>query len=493
MQVLINGQLIKAKKGEVISSFLHIDYPCGGKAKCGKCKVIAKGELSPITQREEGFLSKHEIANGIRLACMTAIIGDAEIYTVEANEARILTEGKAIKYNVNHSFKKYGIAVDIGTTTVVVGLYSATGELLGKKGELNPQSVYGADVVSRIEASLSGKKRELQKLIVDLIEKNTSSLCDKNGISTLDIDGAVLTGNTAMLYLLTQESVETLARMPFSLSTQFGKSISAKDLGFSVLAPNTQIYIPPCISPFIGADTVCAMITTGFWDRNDTFVMIDIGTNGETVLFKNGKMYACSTAAGPAFEGVGLSCGMRGEDGAIDHVYFSDGELRLQTINNKSPRGICGSGIIDAIACLLESGVLDENGYMDEDVEIADNIYITKKDIRAVQLAKGAIYAGFTTLLQNMNINELEIDTFMIAGGFGGYINLENAGKVRLFPSEWVSRAQVLGNAAYSGAEALLLDEEMRHKCYDIIENVKVVELSQSPAFIENYTDGMIF
>ena len=493
IRLFINGKQISAECGNKLSAYLRIDSPCGGKAKCGKCKVIAKGELSPMTEREKSFLSTEEIAKGIRLACMAELVGETEIFTLEKGENRILTDGERVEYTINPIVKKYGLAVDIGTTTVVVGLYSASGELLGKTGMLNPQTMWGADVISRIERVLAGNGDELQNVIVGAIENTAALLCAQNGIDVTEIDGGVFTGNTAMLYLLTKTPVDCLARMPFSLTRPFGETIYAKDLGMRRFSPEMTIYLPPCISPFIGADTVCALLATSFWERKDTFMMVDVGTNGEMVFFNKGKMYACSTAAGPAFEGAGLSCGMRGEEGAIDHVCIENGKIAVRAIGDKEPKGICGSGVIDVIACLLQAEQLDETGYMQEAVEIAENVLFTPKDVRAVQLAKSAIYAGISTLLKTVEVETEAVKSFMLAGGFGGYVDLKNAGKIRLFPETWVPCTKILGNAAYNGAAALLLDKGLKERCLQAVVLTEVVDLSKSNIFMEEYAEGMTF
>ena len=210
-------------------------------------------------------------------------------------------------------------------------------------------------------------------------------------------------------------------------------------------------------------------------------------------FFNHGKMYACSTAAGPAFEGAGLSCGMRGDDGAIEHVRIENGKMRLQVIGDKEPKGICGSGVVDAVACLLEMEQLDETGYMEEDAKFADLVLLTGKDIRSVQLAKSAIYAGIVTLLKTVGAETEDVNSFMLAGGFGGYVDLKNAGKIRLFPENLVSRAKILGNAAYNGAEALLLDKDLRERCKQVVLNTEVIDLSRNNIFMEEYADGMMF
>lgn len=493
MRFIVNGKQIQAECGEKLSAYLHIDAPCGGKGKCGKCKVVAKGALSSISDAERGFLTEQEIAQGVRMACMAQVLGDVEVFTRSQESLQIATGGDGAVRVGNSTVKKYGLSVDIGTTTVVVGLYSATGVLLGKTGALNPQTAWGADVISRIEGVLSGQGKALQTAILSTIERLAEGLCEEYGVALAEVDSAVFTGNTAMLYLLTNTPVDGLARMPFALDRPFGETVLAKDLGLKGFAPDMEIYLPSCISPFIGADTTCALLSSLMLEKEGTVFLADVGTNGEMVLLFDGKLYVCSTAAGPAFEGAGLTFGMRGEVGAIDHVRVENEKLRFQVIGNGVAKGICGSGVVDLIAALLQTEQLDETGYMEGDISLADGVTFTRKDVRAVQLAKGAIYAGICTLLKTVGIPVEQLDTFLLAGGFGGYLDLENAGKIRLLPSAVISKTQVIGNAAYNGAAILLFDKDSRARGEKLVTNITVVDLSKNPIFLEEYTDGMTF
>lgn len=492
MRFSVNGKQIQAECGEKLSAYLHIDAPCGGKGKCGKCKVLAKGNLSPISDAEREFLTDAEIKQGVRMACMAQAFGDVEVFTLAQETLQIATGSDGAVRAVYSTVKKYGLAVDIGTTTVVVGLYAATGELLGKTGALNPQTAWGADVISRIEAALSGQGKALQMAILSTIERLAEGLCEEYGVVLTEVDSAVFTGNTAMLYLLTNTPVDGLARMPFVLERAFGETVHAKDLGLEQFSPDMEIYLPPCISPFIGADTTCALLSSSMVEKGGTAFLADVGTNGEMVLCHGGKLYACSTAAGPVFEGAGLTCGMRGEVGAIDHVRVENGKLRFQVIGNGTAKGVCGSGTVDVIAALLQTEQLDETGFMEGDISLADGVVFTRKDVRAVQLAKGAIYAGICTLLKTVGISAEQLDMFLLAGGFGGYLDLENAGAIRLLPSAVIPNTQVLGNAAYDGA-VLLFDKENRARCEKLVAGITVVDLSKNPIFLEEYTDGMMF
>ncbi len=494
-RVIINGKEHSALIGAKLSSVLKIDMPCAGHGKCGKCKVKAHGKLSEPTTAEIEHLNIEELNRGIRLACMTVIEGNCEVETVKtSSENKILTSGAMAEFTLNPSFSNYGVAIDIGTTTIAAAIYNTSGETLAQSCMLNPQSVYGADVVSRIEAALKGDSVELSQTIVSALDETIDELAKKSNISTCDIDGIVITGNTVMLYLMTKTSTEPLSHAPFKANELFGKTYTAKYIGLSNLKTDTPVYLPECISAFVGADIVCALISTGMYNTEKTELLADIGTNGEIALINNGKLTVSSTAAGPAFEGVGISMGMRSENGAIDRVSLKDGKIEAHIIGDTTPKGICGSGLIDAVACLLENGLLDETGYLENDpTVIAHPVKFTAKDIRMVQLAKSAICAGINTLIKETEISHNDISTLHIAGGFGSYLNMENAGRIGLIPNTLVDKVNVEGNAALSGAAMLLLNNDLREKAKTLANNAKVLELSANPVFADEYMEQMMF
>ena len=434
--VTVNGIPKTAPAGSLLSDILHGERPCGGHGTCGKCRVIAHGQLSPLTDAEQNILSADEIARGVRLACLTYAIGDCEIESCsQAASARIVTEGALPIVSLDPLFSRYGVAIDIGTTTLAARLYDTQGTLLSEASDLNPQAKWGADVVSRIEAALDEKKaralaQSIRKALIDLL----SVLAQKANLHTDEIDGVVITGNTVMFSLLTEESMKPFSHAPFAVSRFFGEIVTANDLTLTCLAPATPVYLPPCISAFVGADITCAILATQLCEGN-TALLADIGTNGEMALWHDGKLTVCSTAAGPAFEGVGISMGMRGADGAIDKVTLSEGTLQAHILGNGTPVGICGSGLVDAVACLLENGILDESGCLEDDsVLIADPVALIPKDIRMLQLAKSAICAGLLTLIDSAGLSPEMIQEVSIAGGFGYYLNTQNAAKSGLLP-----------------------------------------------------------
>lgn len=495
IKLTLDGKQISAEVGQTLSQIIKGDLPCGGHGKCGKCKVVARGSLSAPSESEMRLLSADELARGLRLACSTRVLGECEIITLsEDRESVVLTDADLPSISLHPDFDRLGVALDIGTTTLAARLYSSDGELLSSAGDLNPQSSFGADVISRIEVSLASFGDELAALILSATDKLIHKLCAAAGRRADEIDSLVMTGNTAMLYFLTKSSPLTLSRAPFVADRLFGETLGARELGLCSLNPDTRVYLPPCISAFVGADTVCALLATELCDSQKTRMLVDIGTNGEMALIHGGRLFVCSTAAGPAFEGVGISSGMRGETGAIDKVSIVNGALLTHTVGNTAARGICGSGIVDAAACMLELELMDESGFLEDgDVTLAEGVALTQKDIRALQLAKSAIYSGICTLARKCGIEPQGISALELAGGFGKYLNMQSATRIGLIPHELLGKTKVIGNAALAGASMLLLDVSLRKKSEEIAKRAEVVELAADPVFSELYMNSMMF
>ena len=491
--VTVNGKPRLAVAGIMLSEIINGEKPCGGHGKCGKCKVIAKGVLSAPTNDELKHLIADELAKGVRLACMTYAFGDCEITTTSNKESsQIVTDGELPEFEISPTFAKYGIAVDVGSTTLAARLYGVDGNILGSTSRINPQQEWGADVITRIEAALGGKAADLARAIREALNGIIYELSVIAKIDSKEIDSVVITGNTVMLSLLTEQSVEPFSHAPFDAERLFGETVRAGELELSNLIPTTPIYIPPCISAFVGADTTCAILATELCD-GDTAMMADIGTNGEMALWHGGRLTVCSTAAGPAFEGVGISMGMRGAVGAIDKVSIEDGELRSHVIGNTEPVGICGSGLVDAVACMLDLEIVDESGSLEADeCTVQAPVCLIPKDIRMLQLAKSAICAGIVTLIDSEGLSASDISTLYIAGGFGNYLNKESAAKIGLFPKDLVDNSVAVGNAALAGASMILLNVEIKERAEEIARCANTLDLSTNPVFSDQYMSGMM-
>ena len=496
--VTINGVSRQVPEGTGLGKLLaeddKIQMPCGGHGRCGKCKVKVQGETNPLTETERRFLSGEEIAGGMRLACLCAAEGDCTVWTARQETSQVAVGSTDIKILLKPTFLSYGCAVDIGTTTLAAGLWDRNGKCLARAGGRNPQAGWGAEVVSRTEAAMGGAGEKLRTVICKAVDDLLLELASEAGIPVQEIGSLVITGNTVMLHLFTGTDPEPLSHAPFAVKRRFGENLAAGSLGLTAVAPDTCVYLPPCMSAFAGADLVTALLASGICERAGTQMLADIGTNGEMALVRSGELYVCSAAAGPAFEGAGLSCGMQGKVGAIDKVRLRGRELEAHVIGKGPALGICGSGAVDAIACLLECGRIEDTGYMEEErIVIIPPVAITQEDVHMVQLAKGAVHGGIRTLLHAAGTDDTEVSGLYIAGGFGSYLNVENAGRIGLIPNELVPKVHVIGNAALEGAVMLLLNGDYRGICRKYADAAKKIELSDDPFFSEAYVEEMMF
>lgn len=449
-------------------------HPCGGRGSCGKCAVTLTGNVSEPTPAERKA--------GTRLSCQAVLLGDAQVRLSDDRETvQIETGNDTLAIQLNPVAGRIAAAVDIGTTTLAVKVYDLeNGRVLGTAAELNPQTAVAADVMGRIDAAMKGKLSLMEHQITETLER---LLGEAAGEKT--VDTAVITGNTTMLYLLTGRNPEPLSHAPFEADTLFGTDWKLDCL---------PVYLPPCMNAFVGADITCAVLASGMWDREETGLLCDIGTNGEIALYHHGKLYVTSTAAGPAFEGAGISCGCGSVPGAIDRVWLENGSLAVHTIGEQEAVGICGSGLIDAVAAALEAELVDETGALDEDeLELSPGVCLQPRDIRAVQLAKAAIAAGIQVLLETAGVGLEEVDRLYIAGGFGSHLNTESAAKIGLLPEQLLDRTVVLGNGAIAGAAMALLNRDNRQILTKIAAESVHVNLGGNPSFNEKYVEHMFF
>ncbi len=506
------------KPGMMLSEMLQrsdisFELPCSGNGICGKCKVrITQGSLSPIGEAEKKLLKEAEVKEGYRLACFTEVFSDV-IVDREEKTADILAEGLYGDYPLDRVFKKeeYGVAIDIGTTTIVINLFKGDSSyLIGRAAELNNQRKFGADIISRIEYSMTKGLSHLHFTIVNQINKMIDDLCKRMSIKDKEIKYGVITGNTVMLHFFNNFEPDGMAFYPFTPKSLFGDYINT-DIGLNI-SPEAKIYIPPCVSSYVGADTVCAILSSKMTDKKESSLIIDMGTNGEIGLFIEDEVICCATAAGPAFEGVGIDYGSPAVEGAISTVYFDESSytIKYKTIGDKDPVSICGSGIIDAAAVLLRRGIIDKTGRIQKEghsfskniVEREESLFfkfhdcditISQKDIRQIQLAKGAIAGGINTLLSEKGIEARDIDRLYICGGFGHHLNLDSAEYIGLIPPGSKDKAMVIGNGALSGASEIVLNKLSIEKCRGIADKCRDVELSTNPYFMEEFIKQMSF
>lgn len=411
----------------------------------------------------------------------------------------------------------YGVAVDIGTTTIAAYLIDLTdGQRLCVRSGLNPQKKFGADVISRIKHTMDSENGldQLHDLIIDELNNCIGAMCDEVNISRSNIYAVTLVGNTTMMHFLLKVPAKNIAAAPFIPGITSMLSIYAKDLGINI-NPFGLAFILPSVSAYIGSDTVGAVLSTGMYEHEDISLLIDIGTNGEIVLGNKDALYACSSAAGPAFEGANIRNGIGSVKGAINSISLKSG-VSYTTIGGARPIGICGTGIVDGIAQLLEVGIIDETGRLDDEWEpstpeqsplvenivtvdkmnafrIIGDIAITQKDIRELQNAKGAIAAGINVLVKQSGIDFSDIKNVYLAGGFGTFINVDSALKIGLIPACLRGKIQSVGNAAGQGAIEGLLSLKCLSDAQLISKKIKYIELSSSKDFNDYYMECMMF
>lgn len=413
-----------------------------------------------------------------------------------------------------------GFAADIGTTKVAGYLVDlATGNTLAKSGVANPQVPYGEDVVSRIQYVNQHENGAeiMQKRLVESLNDLIQTLCDEVGVHPQQIVDSVFVGNTAIHHLFLGIPVTQLGEAPYIAAVSNAVEQKATPIGLNI-APGAYLYMPPNIAGYVGADHTSMLLATQTVARakanKTTIVALDIGTNTEISLVDNGRLLSCSCASGPAFEGAHITNGMRAMPGAIERIRIDQGVPVLKTIENAPPIGICGSGILDGIAELSRNKIINGNGQMNPEAPgvvvegrrkrkyhlvsaqqsgTDKEIVISRKDVNEIQLAKGAIRAGVEVLLQEAGIQAEDIDTFIIAGAFGTYLDLENAVRIGMFPGIPLERFEQVGNAAGIGAKHLLLSHAIRQQSSKMIERDEYIELTAYPGFREIYVDALLF
>jgi uncharacterized 2Fe-2S/4Fe-4S cluster protein (DUF4445 family) len=476
----------------LLSVLRNADYdiyaPCGGNGTCGKCKVWIKGEGS-VSSCVFPVMEDMEIVLPDRLE--SQILVDQHKYTVKLP----LLPGDAVRLSNN----PHGVAIDIGTTSVVFYLVDLiTGVIVETRAAANPQASYGADVISRINYTAENKDglRKLQSVIVQIISENLAHFIQLMGLSPKDIVKISISGNTTMLHLLLGVDPLPIALAPFRPAFTEAREINAEDLGLHI-HQNAKVHTLPCISAYVGADIVAGLASINPSEKFHKYLFMDIGTNGELALVSDGKVLCCATAAGPAFEGANIQHGITAVEGAISK-FANDG---YQVIGDVRPIGICGSGLIDVAAILLETDLIDMDGLLATDFIVSpaeenginENIVITQKDIRELQLAKSAIASGVNILLNKAGINHEELDAVFLAGGFGNYINIDNAMKIGMLSPQFKGKVISLGNTSGTGALLSLRSMEMDKLIDQLLSKAEHLELADEPEFAMEFAMNMLF
>ena len=424
---------------------LSPDAPCGGKGTCGKCRVTLDGRKVN--------------------ACQTPVDRDMTVELPRDRDEKILIAGKG-KTVTPDGEDAFVAAFDVGTTTVAAWLLEGkTGRELARAGRKNPQAQFGADVISRIQAALKEGGEALADPIRETMEEMFREMCTRSGVDPNQVATVSIVGNTAMHHLLLGIDPQSLVKPPYMPKVRQALELE----GIRVL---------PNIAGFVGADTVGCLVAQDFGKLEELSLLLDIGTNGEMVLGNKERRIACSAAAGPAFEGAGISCGMGARAGAVDRVWLENGEIRFHVIGDVEPEGLCGSGLLDLVAALLEQGEIDKGGKLKEKQwNLTNSVYLTRKDVRQVQLAKGAIRAGIELLAREMDVPVAAIQRVYLAGGFGNYLDPDSACRIGMIPVELRQRIESVGNAAGAGAKLCALSRKTFLKSETLARGTEFLEL----------------
>lgn len=468
---------------------ISLTSPCGGTGRCGKCKVRILNYSENCSDLEKRIFTSMELADGWRLACKIIPSYPLEIEIPEYIEDSIKvsttnSELESIQLSSINSLKNIAVCIDIGTTTLAAALIdTSTSKILNTSSSLNHQRIYGADVISRIQASNCGAKQNLKDIIYDDIKTLITGLLPTiNDYSHIPI---VISGNTTMLHLLLGYSCENLGKSPYS------------PVNISLQKFN-NVTILPGISTFVGSDIVSGICFCGMDVSSEVVALIDLGTNGEMAIGNKDKILVTSTAAGPAFEGGNISCGVASIPGAIHEVSIINEKIVCKTLDNKSAIGICGTGVVEIVSELLVNGLIDESGLLSSDYfqtgfPIENNLVFTQNDVREVQLAKSAIRAGLETLAHEYGIAIKDIKHLYIAGGFGQKINILKASSIGMIPYSLINKSIPVGNSSLYGAIAFASNENLESRMVNVANSAYEINLASNKTFNNLYIDYMAF
>jgi uncharacterized 2Fe-2S/4Fe-4S cluster protein (DUF4445 family) len=490
------GRAIAVQRGTALRAVLHaygVEFPCGGRGRCAGCRVKQTVGSLGVTGKQDDILTREEIARGWRLACRCVVESDVTL-EVGQWDSVVLADHSAFTFTPHPGL---GIAVDLGTTTVVAQLLDMeSGQVLAVRTAINPQTVHGSDVMSRIQLATEGGCQA--QLVVEL----------RGGIGTLlemlvasaqrpvpHIDTVVLVGNTVMHHLFCDVDLIPLSRAPFESMDDGPCLFHAADLGWT-LGGNPTVRFLPCLGGFVGSDVLAGILATKMHERETLSVLVDLGTNGEIVVGNRHRMLCASTAAGPAFEGGRIAMGMRAITGAISEVGIEDGQLRCRTVGDAPARGVCGSGLVDAVAAGLDLGLIQPSGRLtrpDRPIELVPPVSLSQSDIRQLQLAKAAIAAGLRILQRRFGGDACEAAPLYLAGAFGNYVSRTSARRIGLLDAP-VDVVHSAGNTALLGAKiALCANDPGADGFRQVRERIEHVALATDPGFQEAYVNATAF
>ena len=524
----------------------NIEGPCNGKGICGKCRIQVEN-ADELPETPHRLITAADMQKGVRLACRMEPDADMAVQLPQdfAFDARILEGERLADVDLHPAVKVVqqqgvyhfiyngtdsgmladwhvgdtprGLAIDIGTTTIVITLFDLdSGEELATASAINPQTRFGHDVLTRIQhATTDGGLDELAGVVRDELNNLIDKTCRASDSRAEQILDVVIGGNTTMLQLVAAIDPEPLGHVPFRVDIQGGQTYPVAQFGLNVHAA-ALVYVPPIIHAYIGTDITAGFLASGFLTEKDPTLFIDIGTNGEMGLISSGQVMASSTAAGPAFEGMGVANGMRAAAGAIEKASVNGDTFEISTIDDQPAKGICGSGIIDVMACMVKMNVVDSSGRMkmpsqggeihppsaaahlqtlDEKpaFRIAEGIYFTQNDVRQMQLAKGAIRTGVEMLIEEAGLVADDVKKVVLAGAFGYHLRPESLETIGLLPPNFSDRVLFAGNTSKTGAALMLLNADLRAYLKDEVRKVQHVALAEKPSFQNMFISHLTF
>jgi uncharacterized 2Fe-2S/4Fe-4S cluster protein (DUF4445 family) len=498
LRLLPLGERIDVARGTPLQDvlFLHgVEFPCGGHGRCRGCRVrVLEGELA-VTPAMRRKLSDAELAAGWRLSCCASVEGPLALEVAQWTTPGLVTNLADTLEVPFEPGEGLGVAVDLGTTTLAAQLLDlSTGEVLAVELALNPQCIHGADVMSRVEFALHGGAGQLTSLVRQSIGGMIARMLASAGRAA-EVRRVELVGNTVMHHLFCAIDVAPLSHAPFEPVDDDLQRLTAAGLAWT-LPGNPAIEFLPCLGGFVGSDILAGAIALDLFDAREPAALLDLGTNGEIVLAAGGAMACASTAAGPAFEAARIRMGMRAAAGAIARVEVAEGEMRCHVLGGGAPRGICGSGLVDAVAAALSLGRIQPDGRIAggaRELAIESPVVLTQRDVRELQLAKAAIAAGVQLLSRETGLDPRDLATVHLAGAFGNYLDPASAVRIGLLP---VDPACIVsgGNTALRGARLLLLCPSRKAALIEEARTrIRHIALAASPDFQDVFTDCLGF
>lgn len=488
---------------------IALSAPCAGNGTCGACKIKVVSGIWAVTEKDRELLSEAELKEGWRLACQAYPEEACEIYVPEEQfvavtgycknngqaEAAMTRATTAEDVRTEDSSGPCAIAIDLGTTTIAYELFSLkTGETIKTISSVNPQRIYGADVVSRMEQSDNGRRDMLKLAIRQGIKKDLAVLL--KDVDAEYLQSVAISGNTAMVHLLMGYSCEGLGRYPFTPVTL--EHILTDAVRLNIMEQPVTVHIMAGISAYVGGDILTGLVSRHFLSEEKPCLFLDLGTNAEMALTDgHGKIYVTSAPAGPAFEAANISCGVGSVEGAISGLTIQNGQQLLTTIGEKEPVGFCGSGILEAVYELLKNNLIDETGlladaYFDGGYPVG-KLKITQQDIRQIQLAKSAVFSAIHILLKKAGIAASRIEKVYLAGGFGYHLNVKKAIGIGLLPQDFTGKVQAVGNTSLYGAKEILQGRITEAELQNTKAACEEIYLSNEPDFQAVFMENMNF